>query len=881
MKIVDCRNRFAKRWIAIIVPLWTLAVVATMSAPAAAQLRGGNAAGRYVDISLAASVESVAPGEAFEVALHFKLADGWHIYWKNPGIGLPPKAKWTLPAGFEIGELEFPAPKRNIDATGLVTNLLGHEPVLLATVIPPASIDAGNVTLKADITYLVCNQNCLRGSASVEIAIPVAATGAPTKPANEDLFKKARNALPKTSSKYVTITPSISESKFAVGDTFDLTLSIKVKSGFKIQSHKPLAANLIATDVFLERPAGITLGDPVYDKPKIKRDPVLGEQSIYRGRFKVRIPATVDEEVDRATVRFAGVMRYQACNAAGSCFPPATLAFSYSPGIADASASAPSDGDKAASSASAPSEANEAVATATSALDGDDASAQPANSADNTEPAGDIKLGDPQDTVSSTSNSDDDGASVTDDTIAPVAAAPIAVADEDAGTRGGWFWRFLERLGLPGNMIRFIRFGMMLLACFIYGLVLNATPCVLPVLSIKVLGFVQQAHESRRRTLMLGLSFGLGVIIFFVVLGFIAAKGGNLLQSPIAVITLGAIVMALALSMLGVYTLQVPTAATKLDATIQKEGLVSSFAKGALAPVLGFACTGPALAFAFGWATQQPPATAMFAFLAAGVGMASPYMLLGANPNWLGFLPKPGNWMITFERIMGFLLLAMVILLIHPLVWHIGAEGLEWTLGFFVSIALACWMLGQISATMPAPTRWRYRGTAGAIVLLVGMIIYGGVYPLGEAIAEQKRLRTPIAMGDAKGDPTSNDYSHRIPWRPWSRQAVRDVVSSGRTVFLDVTAAYCTNCKYNKKVATNTPEAIAKMKELGVVPFQADFTDGDGKVFELLQRFGILGPPLNVIYPAGKPDEPILMSTMFSKKYLLSKLDEAGPSTGG
>ena len=188
---------------------------------------------------------------------------------------------------------------------------------------------------------------------------------------------------------------------------------------------------------------------------------------------------------------------------------------------------------------------------------------------------------------------------------------------------------------------------------------------------------------------MLGLSFGAGVLVFFVLLGLLASAGKNILQFPVAIITLGGVVMSLALSMLGVFTLQVPTTATTLEAKIQKEGMISSFGKGALAPVLGFACTGPFLAGAFGWATQQPAHIAILAFLFSGLGMASPYVLLGANTNWFSFLPKPGNWMITFERIMGFLLLGMVLWLVNPLVAQIGAEGLQWTLGFFVALAMA------------------------------------------------------------------------------------------------------------------------------------------------------------------------------------------------
>ena len=366
---------------------------------------------------------------------------------------------------------------------------------------------------------------------------------------------------------------------------------------------------------------------------------------------------------------------------------------------------------------------------------------------------------------------------------------------------------------------------------------------------------------------MLGLSFGLGVMIFFVVLGFLAAQGRNVQHHPVGIIALGTVVMVLALSMLGVYTLQAPTAATKLDASIQKEGLASSFGKGALAPVLGFACTGPLLAGIFVWATKQESHIAFAAFLVTGLGMASPYMLLGANPNWLSWLPKPGNWMITFERIMGFLLLAMVIYLLGPLVGQIGAGGLQWTLGFMVVVAMACWVLGKVNFSMSTAMRWRYRGGAAAIVVVAGVLIYGLIYPLGEAVAKQKASRLVSHSG--------GDWSSEIPWRRWSPGAVAKAVGEGKTVFVHATADYCSNCKINLAVAINTSKTRDKMKARGVIPFEADFSSGDPDIFALLRKYDRLGPPLDLIYTPGNPDKPVVLTPLFGQATLLKKLGEA------
>ncbi len=216
---------------------------------------------------------------------------------------------------------------------------------------------------------------------------------------------------------------------------------------------------------------------------------------------------------------------------------------------------------------------------------------------------------------------------------------------------------------------------------------------------------------------------------------------------------------------------------------------------------------------------------------------------------------------------MGFLLLAMVIWLLHPLTTHIGVAGLEWTLGFLIAVAMACWVLGKVNASMEAAQRLQYRGGALMIVLIAGGLIYGWIYPIGAA-AERTRV-TAVA-----GHGVATDWADGIPWKPWSPEAVQETVRAGKPVFVDVTAAYCTQCKANKLVATNTAEVRARMQALGVVPFRADFTSGDEVIFQEMKRYGRAGPPMNLIYAPGKTDKPVLLRPALTKDYLLKKLDE-------
>lgn len=795
-----------------------------------AQPAGGKGKAKAA-IDLVSSVESVVPGAPFDIGIRFVIDPGWHTYWQNSGeSGLPPKAKWILPDGFAIGELRFPVPERHYDPGPIVTNILEGKPVLQATITPPAAIRAKKVTIATDLTYFVCAKQCIRDTVHLKLELPVSPPGTAAKPANEELFSRARAALPHSSSDHVSISAVTKPADLVPGKPFEYLVTVHVADGFMIPAPKPGVSGLTGVDLFVHSVPGLYYDETKFPEGKARSLGSHGTVNTLSGSFTIRVVGEVDSDAT-GPFRLGGVLVFQACEEGGTCLPVEAVAF---PSGASAAGSAATTG----------------------------AAQGPTGSAE--------------------------------------VPSPIGTVDQSGGVGGA-----LRRFGFVG----------LLVACFIYGLFINATPCVLPLLSIKVLGFVQQAHQSRSRTLALGLAFGVGVMVFFVVLGFLAARGSNILQYNAAIIGLGGVVLALALSMLGVYTLQVPTAATQLEASLQKEGLASSFGKGALAPVLGFACTGPLLAGAFGWATQQPAHIAFFAFLSAGFGMAFPYMLLGANPQWLSFLPKPGNWMITFERVMGFLLLGMVIWLVHPLVHRLGATALEWTLVFYVAIALACWVFGQVDFSMSTARRWVYRGSSVAFIIVVGGLIYEVIYPLDEAREAMARAQAPrpTVKADDNGPWCPYDYTlwdpkifasdicdaksgtinfeelykelcranfeaawkNGIPWNRWSQDEVKRAVEEGWIAFVDFTADTCTVCKSNKLIATNTEEVRQRMKELGVVPFQGDNSTRNDKITAMLHKYDRLGVPLNLIYPAHRPDQPIVLEPNLTKQYLLEKLQEA------
>jgi len=257
--------------------------------------------------------------------------------------------------------------------------------------------------------------------------------------------------------------------------------------------------------------------------------------------------------------------------------------------------------------------------------------------------------------------------------------------------------------------------GGVLLLAFLGGLILNIMPCVLPVISIKVLSFVQQADEAPGRVFRLGLTFALGILVSFWVLGLviIALKAGGRqlgwgfqFQSPEFVIAMVAVVFLFGLSLFGVFQITLPGAAfSTLAVAEQREGYAGAFSKGLLGTVLATPCTAPFLGPALGVAFKSTDLMLLAIFTSIGAGMAAPFLLLTVNPRWLHLLPRPGAWMETFKQFMGFLLMGTVVWLLYPLGDLIGGYGLIWALAFLTFVALAAWVLGRISPLSTSQTR--------------------------------------------------------------------------------------------------------------------------------------------------------------------------------
>ncbi len=205
--------------------------------------------------------------------------------------------------------------------------------------------------------------------------------------------------------------------------------------------------------------------------------------------------------------------------------------------------------------------------------------------------------------------------------------------------------------------------GLALVFAFLGGLILNLMPCVLPVLSLKILGFIKHASDKKSTLWIQGLVFTSGVLVSFWILAgvlILLRAGGQQIgwgfqfQSPIFLLALSLLFFIFALNLFGLFEILLPF---QIQTPKNKSGLTGVFFNGVLATLTATPCTAPFMGTALGFALTQSPFTAFLIFTSLGLGMSFPYILLSFCPSLLRFLPKPGPWMIRFKQFLGILLL--------------------------------------------------------------------------------------------------------------------------------------------------------------------------------------------------------------------------------
>ena len=410
--------------------------------------------------------------------------------------------------------------------------------------------------------------------------------------------------------------------------------------------------------------------------------------------------------------------------------------------------------------------------------------------------------------------------------------------------------------GSPGEVVPPVEpkpVALMLVFAFIGGLILNIMPCVLPVIALKVLGFVQQSQEAPQRVRRLGLIYGLGVLVSFLVLAVLVigvkeagrvASWGMQFQNLRFIMAMTILVLLVALNLFGVFEVNLGGRAMGAAGDLaSKEGAAGAFFNGVLATLLATPCSAPFLGVALGFAFAQPPVLIVATLLTVGLGLATPYVVLSFQPDWLKFLPKPGAWMERFKVAMGFPMLATVVWLFKLTLNHFSKSDVFWFGVFLVALSMSAWIWGEF---VQRGRKRRGLGRAASVLVTGAVVLLAAT-------------RAP-----------------EIEWKPSSHQAVAAARAEGRPVLVDFTADWCSTCQVNMRISINIKSVRRKLGQIQAVTLVADFSKEDPAIAAELQHFQRDAVPLVLVYPKDPNKPPIVLPDGYlTPKIVLDALDNA------
>jgi len=313
-------------------------------------------------------------------------------------------------------------------------------------------------------------------------------------------------------------------------------------------------------------------------------------------------------------------------------------------------------------------------------------------------------------------------------------------------------------------------------------------------------------------------------------------------------LTLLVMTFAFALSFLGVWEIPIPGFAGtgKADELQRQEGYGGAFFKGVFTTILGVSCSGPFLGGVFGYTLTQPPLITYLIFICVAVGMASPFLIIALLPQTQKLLPKPGEWMNTFKHLMGFVMLGVVVYLFSTL----GKDYYIATLAMLTGVGFGLWWIGRVPGYEETSKQvWAW--TVGlAAAALIGFASFQFLAPI-------ERL---------------------YKWKPFSPAELATLQKQEKTVMVDFTASWCLNCQLNFRYAINSGAVKEAVEKNGVVALEADWTEPNPELEAKLAELNSQSIPVLAIYPAGRPQDVIILRDLVTKQQVVEALEKAGPS---
>jgi suppressor for copper-sensitivity B len=386
-----------------------------------------------------------------------------------------------------------------------------------------------------------------------------------------------------------------------------------------------------------------------------------------------------------------------------------------------------------------------------------------------------------------------------------------------------------------------------LLLALLGGLILNLMPCVLPVLAIKLSSLVQQQGQSQRQTRQQFLASSAGIIFSFLLLALLmtglrlsgqALGWGIQFQSSGFLLAMVLVMFLFSASLFDLLHFRLPSGMNTKLATQGGDGLLGHFGQGAFATLLATPCSAPFLGTAVAYALTAPLPQLWLLFVALGVGMSLPWLLVAALPGMARCLPRPGRWMVHLRTVLGLFMLLATFWLVTLLVPHWGST-FALVLAGLLLLVLCGWLVKR-------------RALQQAGVVFITLTLAGALFLMTRITPEEETLH----------------------WQPLTEAAIHQALEQDKRVFVDVTADWCITCKVNKSRVLNQPDVRAALKADDVILLRGDWTQPDPAIGEFLRSRDRVAIPFNQIYGPALPQGHIL-SPLLSREAVISTLSEA------
>ena len=403
-----------------------------------------------------------------------------------------------------------------------------------------------------------------------------------------------------------------------------------------------------------------------------------------------------------------------------------------------------------------------------------------------------------------------------------------------------------------------------LIIAFIGGAILNIMPCVLPVLSIKLLSAINHSQSKLGRIRLAFLFTILGIVFSFIVFAGVAvflksignAVGwGFQFQNPHFLLFLLVVLMIFFANLIGLFEfnfggLLASILNKKITQEEEKKNIfIPNFFSGILAVLLATPCSAPFVGVAISFALSSDSQEIFLIFGSMSLGLALPYLFLIAFPGAVKLMPKPGVWMIRAKQLMAGFLAATAVWLVYILIDNIG----------FIAAIAAGFLAILILLFFKIVSKINLSRTSFVVEAIVFVALIAATFIIPNRLISLDQMI---------------EKTQQENWIKFDESRIADLVKQGKTVIVDITADWCITCKANKLLVLNTSEVKEKLKDPNIVSMRGDLTKPDEMIFNFMRKYNRYGIPFNIVFGPSAP-EGVLISELLSKDALLKSIQTA------